>query len=82
VETKESPLSKVAVLMPQVTPVIGAQQVEVTFEAQITNAYKGLRHGLLNRVFELLGVLYQPRPEPIVHKQKTAIPLLAPVPPS
>jgi hypothetical protein len=97
VETKESPLSKVAVLMPQVTPVIGAQQVEVTFEAQIMNvasllvgnynitehnAYKGLQHGLLNRVFELLGVLYQPRPELIVRKQKTAIPLLAPVPPS
>jgi hypothetical protein len=60
VETKESPLSKVMVLMPQVTTVIRAQEPGVEFEARIVNvtnllvgnyniiehnAYQGLRHG-------------------------------------
>jgi hypothetical protein len=60
VETKETPLSKVVVLMPQVTPIIGAQELRVAFEARILNAAsllvgnhniakhnadKGLRHG-------------------------------------
>jgi hypothetical protein len=52
-------------------PVIGAQELEATFEARIANAasllvgnyniskhnaYLGLQHGRLNRVFELAGV--------------------------
>jgi hypothetical protein len=39
------------------------------------NAYKGLRHGMLNHVFELAYVLCQPHAEPIVRtarKQKSA----------
>jgi hypothetical protein len=36
------------------------------------NAYQGLRHGRLNRIFELVGVLCQPRPEPITQKHKSA----------
>jgi hypothetical protein len=67
--------------MPQVTPVIGAQELGSTFKVRVAvvacllvgnyniaehNATKGLHHGRLNRVFELAGVLYQPRPEPIV----------------
>jgi hypothetical protein len=92
VETKETPLSKVVVLMPQVTPVIGVQELGLTLEVRIStaacllvgnyniaehNAYKGLRHGRLNQVFELASMLCQPRLEPIVCKQKAA----APVPP-
>jgi hypothetical protein len=38
VEAKESPLSKVFVLMPHVTPVIGAQEPGAAFEARILNA--------------------------------------------
>jgi hypothetical protein len=75
VETKESPLSKVLVLMPQVTIVIGAQESKAEFEAHIMyamnllvgnynivehNAYKGLRHGRHNHIFEFVGVLCQP----------------------
>jgi hypothetical protein len=92
VETKETPLSKVVVLMPQVTPVIGVQELGLTLEVRIStaacllvgnyniaehNAYKGLRHGRLNQVFELASMLCQPRLEPIVCKWKAA----APVPP-
>jgi hypothetical protein len=59
-ETKETPLSKVVVPMPKVTPTIGAQELVVAFKKQIMNAanllvgnyniakhnaYKGLRHG-------------------------------------
>jgi hypothetical protein len=73
VEPKETPLSKVVVLMPQVTPIIGVQELGATFKTRIAkaasllvgnynisehNAYKGLRHGRLNRVFELASVLY------------------------
>jgi hypothetical protein len=75
VETKESPMSKVVVPMPQVTTGIGEWESEVVFEAHIVNAvnslvgnynvvehnaYQGLRHGRLNGVFELAGVLCQP----------------------
>jgi hypothetical protein len=82
VETKETPLSKVVVPMPKVTPTIGAQESEAAFEKRIMNAanllvgnyniaehnaYKGLRHRRLSRVFELAGVLYQPHAEPNVH---------------
>jgi hypothetical protein len=60
VETKESPLSKVVVSMPQVTPVIGAQGPRAAFQVCIVNAtnllvvnyntakhnaYRGLQHG-------------------------------------
>jgi hypothetical protein len=60
VEAKESPLSKDVVSMPQVTPVIEAQEPGAAFEARIVNAvnllvgnynimehnaYRGLRHG-------------------------------------
>jgi hypothetical protein len=97
VEMKENPLSKVVVLMPQVTPVIGAQELGATFEARITNvasllvgnynitkhnAYKGLRHRRLNQVFDLASVLCQSHPEPIVCKQKIVVSLSALVLPS
>jgi hypothetical protein len=98
VETKETPLSKVVVSMPQVTHIIGVQEQGTAFEARIMNAasllvgnynitehnaYKGLRHGWLNWVFELVGVLYRPRQESIVHKRKIGVLLPAPalVPP-
>jgi hypothetical protein len=60
VEANESPLSKVAVPMPQVTPIIGAQEPRAAFEARIANVvnllvgnynimghntYRGLQHG-------------------------------------
>jgi hypothetical protein len=83
--------------MPQVTPIIRAQEVGAAFEARMVNAasllvgnynitehntYKGIRHGRLNRVFELASVVCQPHPEPIVRKQKAVVPLPAPVPPT
>jgi hypothetical protein len=37
-QMKESPLSKVVVTMPQVTPVIGVQELGAAFEARIANA--------------------------------------------
>jgi hypothetical protein len=92
VETTETPLLKFVVLMPQVTPITGAQELGSTFEARIANAacslvgnyniaehkaYRGLHHGRLNRVFELVAVHCQPHLEPLAHKWKTA----APVPP-
>jgi hypothetical protein len=86
VERKESPLSKVIVPMPKVIPAIGEREAGETFEAQIVLAVgqlvgnysssehrtcsKELRHGRLNHVFELVGVSYQPRPEPIAHATK------------
>jgi hypothetical protein len=87
VERKESPLSKVVVPMPQINTVIRADESRAEFEARIMNAtnllvgkynipehnaYQGLRHELLNHVFELAGVLCQPRLEPIVRKCKPA----------
>jgi hypothetical protein len=86
VEVKESPLSKVVVPMPQVTTVIGAQEPGTAFEVQIANvtnllvanynitehnAYRGLRHGRLNHILELAGVLCQPQPKPIRWKCKS-----------
>jgi hypothetical protein len=38
VGVKETPLSKVVVPMPQVTPVIGVQELASTFKARIANA--------------------------------------------
>jgi hypothetical protein len=83
VETKETPLSRVVVPMPNVTPAIGAKETESAFETWIVNAtnlmvgkysivkhntYTGLRHGGLNHIFKLAGVLCQPRQEPIHRK--------------
>jgi hypothetical protein len=60
VETKESPLSKLMVLMPQITTSIGERESEAQFVAHVVdvanqligkysimedNAYQGLRHG-------------------------------------
>jgi hypothetical protein len=60
VEMKETPLSKVVVLMPKVTPIIGTKESEAAFEARIINvvnllvgnynvaehnAYTGLHYG-------------------------------------
>jgi hypothetical protein len=80
VETKESPLSKVMVLMPLITITIMEWESEAKFVAHVENAanllvgnynivehkaYQGLRYSRLNRIFELARVLCQPRPEPI-----------------
>jgi hypothetical protein len=90
VERKETPLSKVMMPMPNVTPTIGKQKSEAAFKAWIVatanllvgnycmmelNSCMGLRHGLLNHVFELAGVLCQPRLEPIarVSKKRQAV---------
>jgi hypothetical protein len=35
------------------------------------NAYQGLRHGRLNHIFELAGILCRPRPERIMRKHKS-----------
>jgi hypothetical protein len=81
VETREMPLTKVMVPMLKVTPTIGAQESEAAFDKRIVNAanllvgnyniiehnaYKGLRHGQLNHVFELVSLLCWPRLEPNV----------------
>jgi hypothetical protein len=80
VETKESPLSKVMVLMPLITVTIMEWESEAKFVAHVENvvnllvgnynivehkAYQGLRYSRLNHIFELARVLCQPRPEPI-----------------
>jgi hypothetical protein len=67
VEMKESPLSKVIVLMPRVTTAIGQRESEATFVARIEkavnelvgrynivehNVYQGLRYGQLNHVLK------------------------------
>jgi hypothetical protein len=95
VETKESPLLKVVVLMPQIDVAIGTEESRAKFEVRIMNpvnllagnynvaehnAYQGLQHGWLNHVFELAGVLCQPWPEPIVQKHKPAAATPAPPP--
>jgi hypothetical protein len=87
VERKESPLSKVVVSMPQITAAIRDQESEAKFVARIEdaanelvglyniaehNACQGLRHGRLNRIFELARVLCQPRSESIMQKHKFA----------
>jgi hypothetical protein len=72
--------------MPKVTAVVGKQETEAAFEALIVVAMNllvgnysppkhraytmQLRHGRLNRVFELASVNYQPRAEPIAHVTK------------
>jgi hypothetical protein len=81
VERKESPLSKVLVPMPQITTAIAGLESEAKFVVRIEdaakelvgrynitehNAYQRLQHGWLNRIFELAGILCQPRPEPVV----------------
>jgi hypothetical protein len=88
VETKEIPLLKVVVPMPQIDAAVGTEESRAKFEARIMNtvnllvgnyniaehnAYQGLRH-------ELAGVLCRPHPEPIVQKCKTAATTLAPAP--
>jgi hypothetical protein len=98
VETKETPLSSIMVSMPKVMPTIGVHESKVAFETCIVNvinllvdnynitehnAYKGLQHGQLNRIFELADVLCQPDPEPIVHatrKQKSTATVPTPAP--
>jgi hypothetical protein len=75
VETKESPLLKVVAPVSQVDAAIGTEESGAKFEARIMNAanllvgnynvaehkaYQGLRHGLLNHIFELTRVLCQP----------------------
>jgi hypothetical protein len=82
VEMKESPLLMVVVPMPKVSAIIGKQEMGAAFKTWITavsNQLVGnysaiehnvcatqLQHGQLNRVIELEGMNYQPRPEPIV----------------
>jgi hypothetical protein len=83
----ETLLTKVVVRMPKITPIIGTQESETALEARIVvaanllvgnycvtehNACTGLRHGRLNRVVELAGVLCQPRPEPIARVSQEA----------
>jgi hypothetical protein len=72
VETKESPLSKIIVLMPQIDTAIRERESSAKFAACIEKvaielvgrynlakhkAYKGLCHGQVNCVFELAGFL-------------------------
>jgi hypothetical protein len=81
VEMKETPLSKVVVPMPKVTPNIGKQQSGAAFKAWIIatsnllvgnycamehNTKMGLRHWRLNHIFELAGLPYQPCSKPVV----------------
>jgi hypothetical protein len=80
VERRESPILKVVVPMPKVTPIIVKQESEAALEARIEpaswqllrehNSCMGLWHGRFNRVFELAGVHYQPCPEPITRTMK------------
>jgi hypothetical protein len=85
VETKDSPLSKVMVPMPQIGTAIRERVSSAKFAARVEkaadelvgrynlakhNAYKGLRHGQFNHIFELARFLCEPRPEPIGHKCK------------
>jgi hypothetical protein len=84
---KESPLSKVMVSMPQIIAAIGEWESEAKFVACVENAVnllvgnyniaehnadQGPRHGWLNRIFELVGVLCQPRPKPVTQKCMSA----------
>jgi hypothetical protein len=95
VEMKVSPLSKVLVLMPQITATIGEWGSEAQFVVCIEDAanllvgryniaehtaYQGLQHGRLNRIFELAGILCLSQPEPVVWKRKLAAAGAAPVP--
>jgi hypothetical protein len=88
-EMKESPFSKVTVSMPQITPRIGEKDYVGAFVARVEkdanvlvgrynitkhNSYKGLWHGWINRIFELVGVICQPCPEPPIRKRKMKAP--------
>jgi hypothetical protein len=96
VETKESPFSMVTVSMPQITPPIGEKDYVGAFVAPVEkaanvlvgrynimehNSYKGLWHGRINRIFELVGVICQPCPEPPVCKRKMKAPDATEAPP-
>jgi hypothetical protein len=85
VETKESPLSKITMPMPQIETAIREQESGAKFATRIEKvvvelvgryilvehrAYRELHHGRVNRVFELAGFLCQPRPEPAECKCK------------
>jgi hypothetical protein len=86
VEKMESPLSKVTVPMLKVIVVIGERETKAVFEARIATAANQLvgnysvpkhhvcstqpRHGRLNHIFELVGVKYQPCPEPAARRMK------------
>jgi hypothetical protein len=67
--------------MPQITSAIGEREPEAKIVAHIKkaanelvgrynlmkhNAYQGLWHRWLNRIFELVGILYQPRSKLVV----------------
>jgi hypothetical protein len=99
VETRELPLSKVVIPMPMVTPVIRAQETGAAFEARIASTANQLignytttehassatlQHGRPSHVFELTGVSYKPRPEPVARMMKrlrsTATTVPAPLP--
>jgi hypothetical protein len=92
---KESPLSKVMVLMLKITAAIREWKSKAKFVARVENAtnllvgkynivehkaYQGLQHGRLNRIFELAGVLCQPLPEPIAWNCMSATMGVAPAP--
>jgi hypothetical protein len=83
VETKESSLSKIILPMPQIGTAIAERESPAKFAAQIEkaanelvgqynltehNAYQGLCHGQINRVFEIVGFLCWAHPEPAGHK--------------
>jgi hypothetical protein len=81
VKRMESPLSKVTMPMPKVTAIIAEQETVASFEVRIASAANQLvgnygvskdrayvtelLHSHLNHIFELAGVNYQSRPEPI-----------------
>jgi hypothetical protein len=85
-EKMESPLSKVTVPMLKVIVVIGERETKAVFKARIATAANQLvgnysvpkhhvcstqpRHGRLNHIFELVGVKYQPCPEPAARRMK------------
>jgi hypothetical protein len=81
--------------MPQITTAIGEWESESKFVVHVKNApnllvskynitehkaYQGLRHEWLNHIFQLAGVLCQPRPEPISGKLKFAMTGTTPTP--
>jgi hypothetical protein len=81
------------VTMPQITAAIGERESKSKFVVRIENAanllvgkyniaehkaYQELRHGRLNYIFELAGVLCHPRPKPIAWKHKSAAMGVAP----
>jgi hypothetical protein len=92
----ESPHSKVSVSVLKVTTIIGKQETGVAFEARIVAAVNvlvgnysltedhacitQLRHGRFNHVFDMVGVKYQLRAEPVAHtsqKRQTTVVVVA-----